>query len=62
MAVYISGSQGQTPKFSLARSDSDITSDAIGIATQALVKNEYGFVTVRGLVRGLKTDYTGTGI
>ena len=61
--VYISGRTGVFPDVSLARSDSDSTSGVLGVATQDLpiTGDRFGYVTTMGYVRGLKTDYTGTG-
>ncbi len=60
--VYINGRQGLRPKFELAKSDSDSTSSAIGVVTETIAVNAEGFATTFGYVRGIKTDYTGTGI
>ena len=60
--VYISGRTGVFPDVRKARSDIDSTSRAIGIATQDIASPAFGFVTTMGYVRGIKTDYTGTGI
>jgi hypothetical protein len=59
--VYISGRTGNRPNIYLAKSDSDTTADVIGITTQDIDSPADGFVTTLGYVRGIKTDYTGTG-
>lgn len=60
-AVYISGRTGVYPDVRLARSDSDTTSRVLGIATQDITSPDFGFITTTGYVRGIKTNYTGTG-
>ena len=54
--VYVSGSLGNKPKIELADANSYINSmKVIGVATHDIAKNEYGFVTTSGIVRGLDT-------
>jgi len=60
--VYISGRTGAFPDASLARSDSESTSRVLGVATQTITAPDFGFITIMGYVRGIKTDYTGVGI
>lgn len=55
--VYLYGAQGQRPAVKRARADAEATSArTIGIAAEAIVKNQEGFVTVHGLVRDLNTN------
>ena len=53
--VYLSGAQGNRPKVGLARGNTHITGNSIGLATEHIADNQEGFVTVRGLVRDLNT-------
>jgi len=62
MAVYISGRTGVFPDISLAKGDAEATSRVLGVTTQDIASPGYGYVTTTGYVRGIKTDYTGTGI
>lgn len=55
-AVYISGAQGNRPKVSLAKADSESTSYTIGVATANIANNAEGYATVFGLVRGFNTS------
>lgn len=59
--VYASGRTGNRPNIYLARSDSETTSSVIGLTTQDILSPADGFVTTQGYVRGIKTNYTGTG-
>jgi len=59
--VYVSGRTGNRPNIYLSRSDSETTSGVIGLTTQDIDSPADGFVTTQGYVRGIKTDYTGTG-
>lgn len=61
--VYIAGRHGHLPKVALARSDSETTADVIGLATQDIPATgaKTGYVTTFGYVRGIKTNYSGTG-
>ena len=55
--VYLMGASGNTPQIALA--DNTVKAKAhntIGIATEDILNNETGFVTIRGLVRGLDTS------
>ena len=61
-AVYISGRTGVFPTVRLAKSNLDSTSRVLGVATQNITSPDWGFITTVGYVRGIKTDYTGTGI
>lgn len=62
--VYISGRTGLFPDVKLARSDAEATSEVLGIATHdiAATGDKFGYVTTMGYVRGIKTNYTGTGV
>lgn len=54
--VYIDGAQGNRPTIALADADSYTTSlKVIGLTTEDTDNNEYGFVTIFGIVRGLNT-------
>jgi hypothetical protein len=55
-SVYISGSNGQTPTIELAQADSDNTFYAIGLVTHNLENGDFGYATVRGIVRNIYTD------
>lgn len=57
-AVMISGAVGQRPKAILAKGDSETTARFAGLTTQHIANNQEGFVTVRGLVRGIDTSGT----
>lgn len=54
--VYISGANGQTPTIELAQADSESTFYAIGLVTHNILDGEFGYVTVRGIVRGINTN------
>lgn len=55
--VYISGAQGDRPTIELADASSLSTSlTTVGVATQDIAINAIGYVTIRGLVRGLNTS------
>jgi hypothetical protein len=60
-AVYTTGAYtSEIPNvatIALARSDIYETSIVLGISTQVIPNNSYGFVTVRGTVNNIKTDY-----
>jgi len=60
-AVYVNGRTGNRPNIYLARSDAESTSCVIGITTQDILSPADGYVTTFGYVRGIKTDYTGSG-
>ena len=53
--VYVSGAAGQTPLIALAIATSSATSDIIGVTTTPMLNNEFGYVTVNGIVNGLNT-------
>jgi hypothetical protein len=54
--VYISGAQGQQPLISLAIATEHDKICNVGMATHNIGDGEFGYVTVRGLVRGIDTD------
>lgn len=58
-AVYINGVQGNRPTIALARADAEATACVVGLTTQLIADNLTGYVTIHGLVRGIKTDYGG---
>ena len=60
--VYITGRTGIFPNIALAKGDSAATGNVIGVLTEVLSNNAFGMVTTAGYVRGIKTNYTGTGI
>ncbi len=60
--VYFSGRSGFRPLISLAKADAHSTSCVAGVATQDISSPSDGFITTMGYVRGIKTNYTGTGI
>ena len=60
--VYITGRTGIFPNIALAKGDSATTGNVIGVLTEELANNGFGMVTTTGYVRGIKTNYTGTGI
>jgi hypothetical protein len=53
--VYISGGTGSQAIISLADPDSITTMGAIGITTEAIANNSFGYVTSYGLVRDVNT-------
>jgi len=57
-AVRISGGTGSFPEFGLANAAAPATAGSIGITTEIIGNNQFGYVTVFGLVREL--DTTGT--
>jgi hypothetical protein len=61
--VCIVGRQGNLPKVALARSDAESTANVIGLATQDIPSTgeKKGYVTSFGLVRQIKTNYSGDG-
>jgi len=60
--VRITGAQGQRLKVDLAKADSDLNSGAaIGVVTETILKNQEGFITTSGLVRGIDTRGTAFG-
>jgi len=60
--VYLSGRTGNRPNIYLAKGDADATSMVAGITTQDITSPSDGFITTMGYVRGIKTDYTGSGV
>lgn len=55
-AVYINGATGGFPTVALSQADAEATaSDTIGLLTQDIANNGEGYVTVRGVVRGVNT-------
>ncbi len=56
--VYISGAEatGNIPQITLARANLAGTSQAAGVATSQILNNDYGYVTVEGIVRGIDTS------
>lgn len=55
-AVYISGAQGNRPKATLAIATTSAASHVIGVATEDILNNQEGFVTVFGTVNGFNTS------
>lgn len=60
--VYISGASGNRPTIALTSNTSYTNSiKLIGMTTELISKNEYGFVCIYGKVRGLNTQGIGEG-
>ena len=56
LCVKLTGAQGQRPKVELAIADSrEGHADTIGLVTERINKNQEGFVTTSGFVRGINT-------
>jgi len=55
-AVYINGAQGSNPTIALADADSVSTAQVIGVATESIINNETGYVTISGVVNGVNTS------
>jgi hypothetical protein len=54
--VKITGAQGNRLKVALAQANNDANSaETLGIVTETILKNEEGFITTSGLVRGVNT-------
>jgi len=60
--VKFDGRQGVRPKFALAQGDTEANSHVAGVMTQNTLDNAEGFVTTFGYVRGIKTNYSGSGV
>jgi hypothetical protein len=62
-AVYVTGVHSDWPKdcvtVALAKSNEASTAYVLGLATQDISNNDYGFITVRGHVNDLNTDVSG---
>ena len=57
--VRVTGAQGQRLQVVLAQADSDLNSaTTLGVVTETILKNQEGFITILGQVRGINT--TGT--
>lgn len=54
--VYINGASGQTPLISLAYAADHETICNLCMATHTIGVGEFGYVTVRGMVRGINTN------
>lgn len=54
--VYISGAQGNRPTIALADADLTTSHNTIGMATEDILNNQSGYVTISGLVRDLDTS------
>lgn len=61
MAVRITGATGANPNFGLSDADNPAQAGSIGLATEDIVNNQFGYVTTQGLVRGLDTSGTPVG-
>ena len=58
VVVYISGVASDTPTIALAQADAAATSDGLlGVVTEDILDGATGYVTIAGLVRGIKTDF-----
>ena len=54
--VKVVGAQGQRLQVQLAQADSDLNSaSTLGVVTENIAKNQEGFVTTAGIVRGINT-------
>lgn len=55
-AVKITGAQGQRLQVDLAQANNDPNSkDTLGIVTETILRNQEGFITTSGIVRGIDT-------
>jgi hypothetical protein len=54
--VYVNGATGNTPTIAKAIATSFTTADIIGVTTTTIANNEFGYVTINGLVNGLDTS------
>ena len=54
--IRITGAQGSRPKVAPARSDSPYTTGAAGMATEDILVNNTGYITLMGLVRDIDTS------
>lgn len=54
--VHITGASGNRPKIELVGTTDPLTDCVLGLATENIIKNEYGYVCTFGLVRGLNTQ------
>ena len=54
--VYVSGAQGSRPTIALADNDTPLAYNTIGFATQEILNNATGYVTMIGLVRDVNTS------
>ena len=61
MVVRISGASGSNPEFGLTDSDSAALAGSIGLATEDILNNQFGYVTTFGLVREVDTSGTPVG-
>jgi hypothetical protein len=59
--VYSDSRTGNKPNFKLARADSHTTAGVLGVLTMNIDNNGSGRATTFGLVRQIKTNYTGNG-
>ncbi|MFA5187826.1 MAG: hypothetical protein WC460_00505 [Patescibacteria group bacterium] len=60
-AVYINGANGDVPTVALAKADSIITSNVVGITTMNIPDGSYGYITFFGLIHGLNTAIYSSG-
>ena len=60
--VYENGQLGNRATIAPAQSDTEATAKITGVLTEDILNNTDGKVTTIGLVRQIKTDYTGTGV
>jgi hypothetical protein len=54
--VYINNSVGQTPTVALANAGAASTSKLLGVATESIAHNAYGYITTFGIVRDINTN------
>lgn len=61
--VYITGSTGDFPEVALADASDEATSRVLGVTTQEIAVNHFGYVTMQGFIRDINTDgFTNGGI
>ncbi len=54
--VYVNGATGNTPTVALAIATAFNTADLIGVTTTSIPNNDFGYVTISGLVNGIDTS------
>lgn len=59
--VYLLGAQGNRPTIALADADNEHESYVLGVATMDIPDNGSGYVTTRGVVRGVNTSNLAAG-
>ena len=59
--VYISGAAGALPSVTLATNADDSAQKTLGVATQVIANNAFGYITTQGLVRDVNTNLLTSG-